>query len=759
MKMRTRTMILTGALLLVSSGAARAQQDPSNFGTPVSLETPADQTPAARPAAVPATPFTPKLGRVDFGYRFNDATGDVARYQRFTDLRDGAYIDRFRLDKQTDQWIFSAAAKNVGYRDQGYSVNYQDIGKLKINGGWTQVPLWISNSTATLYKDNGSGVLTIDDSIQSTLQNAGAANSAATYAALTNALTGAKPYDLRSRRDIGAANLVYTMSRDVDLKVDVKSARRTGYNMQAFGFGTSPGLNPLVEINVPLDDRTTDVKTSFELANSKGLVSAGYNASWFSNARPTVQFDNPLRVQDISGGPSSGLAAMWPTNNAFNVNVNGSYKLPGRSVATAYLSFGQWNQNADLVAPTVNTAIIGLAPPLERHTAEAKADITSMVYSFTSRPSNYVWLNARYRYYDYANKTAPFEAQQLVGDWSIGTVLWENEPNSIKRNTLDVDAALSAHKYLSVGAGFSREDYDRTFRIYEKTAEDTYRFTVDSTGNQYVTLRTKFEHSNRTGDVDPAVLVEAGEQPGMRHYDIANRKRDKVSALLTITPVSFFDVNGGVSTGTDRYTDTGFGMRNNNNRGWSLGFDVIATQKATFGLNYSEEKYHALMYSRTANPLSATDTTFLDPTRDWWDDQSDKVKTFTASADFTKCLPKTDIRLGFDVSDSDASYVYSMRPDQKVFTTVPLTQLLPLKNKLTDGRVDVQYYIRPNLALGGAYWYEQYKVNDFALDESTHASLAPANGTTGVFASSIYSGYLYRPYTANTGFLRLTVLW
>jgi hypothetical protein len=308
--------------------------------------------------------------------------------------------------------------------------------------------------------------------------------------------------------------------------------------------------------------------------------------------------------------------------------------------------------------------------------------------------------------------------------------------------------------------GYTREDSDRTFRIYEKTVEDIYRVGFDSTANQFVTLRTKYEHSNRVGSgFEEHLLEEVGEHPETRHYDIADRKRDRVTALVTVTPTPYLNLNGSVSDGKDEYGTTGFGLRNNDNRTWSFGVDLLPSDKVNFGVNYGEEKYTAMQYSRTANPLSATDTTFNDPTRDWWTDQTDTVKTFTASAEFLKCLPKTNIRLGYDISDGDATYVYNMKPEQKVFTTVPLKQVTPLKNKLTDGRVDVQYFLRPNLALGGVYAYEEYKVDDFALGAQTLNALAPVNGTSGVFASTIYSGYLYRNYRAHTGWLRLTYLW
>ena len=76
-----------------------------------------------------------------------------------------------------------------------------------------------------------------------------------------------------------------------------------------------------------------------------------------------------------------------------------------------------------------------------------------------------------------------------------------------------------------------------------------------------------------------------------------------------------------------------------------------------------------------------------------------------------------------DLSDGKATYVYNMKPEQRVFTTVPLQQLAPVKNRLSTAKADVQYFVRPNVALGVAYWFEDYKVEDFALGEATIGSL------------------------------------
>jgi MtrB/PioB family decaheme-associated outer membrane protein len=742
--MRKTPMILLGALLLVSAASAQAQQ-----------QAPAPQT-ATQPAT-PASSFAPKLGEVDFGFRFDDVTGDPARYQRFRDLRQGGFLN-FKFNRETETSLFKADAFNVGYRDQQFSAAFQKIGKLKASFEWNQVPLFSADGQKSLYRDSGNGVVAIDDAIQQSIQAAGT-NAAARDAALNAAFANAGTVDLRSRRDVGAFNMVYSINRDVDFKFNVKNTARTGSQVMAFGFGTSPGLNPAVEFGVPLDDRTTDLNGVLEFANTKGLFSVGYTGSWYNQNVPLVRFDNPLRAVDISAGPSAGQLAWWPTNSSFSVNANGAYNLAKRTRASVGVSIGRWSQDEAIPPMTVNTALV--SPSLERSSVEGQADIKSVVFNLNSRPTEMVWLNAKYRYYDYANKTPHFESvNAIIGDWAAGTQIHETEPASFSRKTLDLDASISPVAHLGFGAGFTREDSDRTYRIFEKTEENTFRVTMDSTGNQYVTVRAKFEHSKRTGSgFEEHLLEEVGEQPETRHYDVADRKRDRFSTSVSVMPVEQFSLNGSVSTGRDDYDETGFGLRDNKNDAWSVGFDVNPSDIVSFGLNYGHEKYTAYQYSRTSNPLP--NTTFLDPTRDWSIDQDDTVKTFAANLDLMKALPKTDIRLSYDLSDGEATYVYGgpAITNPSVFSTVQLQQLAPITNKLTNFRADMQHFIRPNVALGFVYWYEEYKVEDSAFSTDTINVPNPANGTTNVFASTIYSGYLYRPYKGNSFSLRMSYLW
>jgi hypothetical protein len=100
-----------------------------------------------------------------------------------------------------------------------------------------------------------------------------------------------------------------------------------------------------------------------------------------------------------------------------------------------------------------------------------------------SRPTEYLRLNAEIPLRDYDTGPRP----SLSRRWSSPTTRSapkESEPLDIKRQTLDLEASYTPFQFASLNFGYSREDADRTFRIYEKTAENIVRASIDSTGNQ-----------------------------------------------------------------------------------------------------------------------------------------------------------------------------------------------------------------------------------------------------------------------------------
>jgi MtrB/PioB family decaheme-associated outer membrane protein len=735
--MRTRMIVLTAVLLAASAGFAKAQ----------------DTKPAPAQTQSTGTSVTPKFGMVDFGYRATSFTGDEARFNRYRDLRDGGYVDRFRFARETETFAFRAEANHVGYRDQRYFADFNSIGKLKATFEFNSNPLYQARARG-FFSGAGTNTLTIDDAAQTAIQTS-ALNA-------ESALAGyGSNYNIESRRDIANASVVYTASRDIDLKVQVRNTNRSGTNLQDFGFGNSPGNMMVLDMPVPVKDRTTDMKTRLEWANRQGMLAVGYDVSFYNQSNPAFTFDNPQRVSDsATAGPAFGRAALAPSNSMNTVNATGAYRLPKHSRATAAISYSVMDQNDTLLPNTTNTALIGVAG-LPRSTAAAKVDVFSSLLGLNSRPTRDLFLDAKFRYYDYNNKTESFTNTVVPGDFGIGA-LETSEPTAFNRKSLDVDASYSRLKYLNFGAGYTYEGYANHLanesvqgRIYKSTDENTFRVSADSTGSQYLTARVKYEHGSRTSKgFDEDILVELGEQTGMRHFDIAPRDRDRVTSIVTVTPVAIFDVNGSIFYGHDKYPETVYGLQDNKNNGWTVGFDIVPNPTLNFGLNYGQEKYDTFQASRTSNPLP--DPTFNDARRDWSDTIKDKVNTFSANLNLIKAIKRTDIRLRYDISDGNTNYFYGLVANTTL--TAPVQYTTQPKNRLDVGRVDVQYYVRANVAFGAAYWYEQWKVQDFALDPSIINALIVRNPTNNAL-TGFYTGYANEPYKAQTFFVRMTYLW
>jgi MtrB/PioB family decaheme-associated outer membrane protein len=738
--MRSTRLTMAAAFLLVA-GSAMAQQAPPS-GT---------QPDVAKTAAAPNADL-PLLNQVDFGVRGTSygSDSDPARYQRYRDLRDGGTIDRFRLSKDTDAYQFKVQADHIGYRDQRFFGSYNNYGTIKASFEWNQVPLFYSDGTQTLYNMSTPGSLTLNDAVQSGIQNK--------TLTLANALTGASAFDLRTRRDTASFNLVYSATAHVDWNVAVRNTQKQG----GYPWGGSFGISGAVatELPVPVDHRTTDIGTSLEYANNRAYARFGYDGSFFHNNVQTLTWDNPGRITDSATlGPSQGRMSLWPNTDMNTVSASAGIKLPPHTPATGYVSAGTMSNNAPLLPFTVNTALA--SPALDRQTADVQARVTAMNYLLTSRPTDMLFFSARYRQYEFDNKTPPFHVGTGVNyDTALVVLNKESEPFSQMRHTFDADATFSPFRYVGFRAGYTREDVDRTYRIIEKTVEDVGRASIDLTGVPWVTVRGVFEHSQRRGsDPETLELLSIGEQPSLRHYDIADRNQDRFSTIFSVMPFSTFSVTSSLSYGQQDYPTTNFGLRNTDSHVYSVGFDYVPVDKISMGATYGFERYTALQASRTANPLPANTVAFLndptqqfnDPRRDWTDASADRVHTANASVDFIKLIPKTDVKIAYDYSRAQSTYTYGLAANTVI--AAPL-QLTPVLNELQRGTIDSRYFVRRNLALGLVYWFDKYRVDDFALGPVS--SLAqPATASPAL----MLLGYFYRPYTANSLMGRITYLW
>ena len=692
-------------------------------------------------AAFGQQPVAPvSTGITDFGMESTRVEGDTARFQRYGDQVSGATFHTFRFDRQGSNWRFESAADHVGRRDQRFAGTFIGASKVKVSFLWDQMPTFFTADARSPYVASSPGVLRLDPVMHDSVASGrlGMADLAAT------GLRG----DVRSYRHVAALKFLYAPTPQMDVTVNVTQTRRKGTMpwMAAFAF------SDVVEVAAPIDTRTTEVDSALEYATSRGMVRVGYAGSFFNNDVQSLVWDNPLRTFDATAtnaystglGGSRGQAALWPNSTQHGVTGTGSFALPANTRVTASMTTGLWRQDQPLLPITINAAIPEVALP--RETAEADARTLAMTYSVTSRPANALWLSARYRYYDFDNRTPIFHAGQFVVMDQTAHEGVPTAPIGYTRRNFDVDASVTPMAFAALRVGFSRADDERPTRIYARTVEDTYRTSLDTAAFGIVSFRGIFERSVRRGsEFDEEWLIEAGEQPAMRHFDVADRNRDRVTGLVQLTPHKTFGLSASVATGRDRYDGSGFGLRDSDNRTYTFGADLTPGKRVGATANYTIERYTALQNSRTANPGTAQVT---DPTRNWALDTTDRADTLGGSLDLLQLVPRIDVRLGYDRTTSRSTYVYRLPANTTLAALLPLPAV---RHELESATSDVRFYLTRRVAIGGSYWYDRYVVDDFAVNDRLLKDLA--------LPGALYMGSLFRPSVARTGSLRLIFIW
>jgi hypothetical protein len=774
--MRNRLMIGAAALLLASATVASAQSKPQQETTP------------------------PSNGVVDIGGRFTSASGDEARYERYRDLRSGVNANVV-FNKETENWLFNVKASNIGYRDQRYTMDYNSK-RVKVSFLFDSIPLNYGYDLKTPYVCT-AGNCALDPGMRANIQNArgtgatpvngttwiGVPQTLAQVQAGTSYNTIARTFDMQARRETIGADLRFSATDNVDLILGVKSYSRTG-NMP---FGIGFAFNNLVDLPLVIDNRETEIATGVEWASHQGMFRVMYEHSKFSQNIPTVTVDNPIHATDWNSTPGTGYdpsgytnahgaafgrAAMMPSNTLDTVNWLGMVKLPARTTANASFIMGANRQNEALIPWTTNPAVANAntyvtfpaLASLPRDSADMYVNYITSVMNVNSRPHKYVTLSARYRYNSRNDFTRPFDAVEYVRmDTVPEEIGGEAEPFNINRNTFDVNASLTPLKYGAIRFGYTYDRYEHSIRATEGWKDNTYRVSFDSSSLKFMTLRAMYENTARRSiDLDVAEIVAGGGQPALRFYDEASRNRDRFTLMAEVNPVSSIGVNFSVATGKDDYKGADptqqFGLLNNKNSAYTVGVTYAPNAKVNIGADYGIEIFNSVEESRNANP--PPDPQFTDPTRNWTLTNDEHVNTFTLYLTLNKLLPKTNMRLAYDYSDSDQAFVHSgPRITTPVTGLQAIGQFIPLPNVTnawTHLTFDLTYALSKKMALGFSLLHEGFEVSDHATINTAGPQSLPNPNVSPVtdkaridWFGALLTGYGNRPYSGTTGVVRL----
>ena len=736
-----RFAITTIALIgLAAPGAALAQEaaKPPAQPTTQTPAPPTTQTPAppAAPAAADASRslFEPTAREFLIGGRITSVDGDPARYQRYQDQRDGLLFSNFRYSvaKPDGTWDFHARAENVGYRDQEFMGSFNRIGKLSLTGSWQQIPQFYSVDTMTPYTGTG-GTLVLDDATQLAIQNA--------QTNLNAYIPQAPAFELHERRDIGRVDVVATPTPNLDVTANFTTQKHSG----ELPWGASFGFNNDVEVALPYDSRANDFTIGTEWTNTRNMLRVAYTGSWFDNLAPTLVWDSPLRLNDIAGTPGRGRMSLWPSNSAQTVSVGGYTKLSQKTRLTGSFSYGLWSNDEPLEPFTINSAVAPIALP--RANTDAEAHVFSTNLNLTSRTTDWRF-GARLRNYTYTNHMPVTSITDYVAyDGNVSTTPTGGpDLYAHSRTNFDGDATWTKLMPFALTFGYSHNAGSYDARIIESGGENVIRVSADAVGSSWLTFRTQYEYGSRSGSgLDETRLTEIGEHPEMRHYDVADRTRNRFTGQVDIVPSDAWTFSASTGILKDDFSNSFYGLQDSTGRTFSLAADFHQPNGLGAGGSYNFERYAGLQRSHEGDN---SDAQFNDPLRDWTADSTETVHYFSIYASPPRIGRNTEVRFSYDFSHAEGSYLQLIPAGSPI---TPPNQLPNVFNKLQQLHLDVRHRLSTRLAASFSYLYEPLDIYDFAFDPSV------VNGI--VQPSSLVMGYVYRPYTAHSAVFGLLYHW
>ena len=283
-----------------------------------------------------------------------------------------------------------------------------------------------------------------------------------------------------------------------------------------------------------------------------------------------------------------------------------------------------------------------------------------------------------------------------------------------------------------------------------------------------MTVRGAFDYGRRRGEG----FVEAGNdeedgpggtQPTLRYYDEADRNR-KRGFVMWRHAARHVRRLGPVRRAKDEYQADGsvpvsrpgelFGLLESTSTSWNVGVNLHPTEVVSLGANYGRDTYGSFQRSRNANP--PPDPTWTDPIRDWNLDNDDKINTAGVYLDLLRAFRNTDIRFGYDFSDSDNSFVHG---GPRIVSLTAANQFIPLPNvENTWQRLSADVRTSSTVVgVGVGYYFEKLDVDDFnTVDTNGPVGFAPATNDPRLdWLGGLTLGYGNRPYTGNTAYVRL----
>jgi MtrB/PioB family decaheme-associated outer membrane protein len=659
MRLKTATVVAVAILAVISAAGMATAQDTTTSGFKIQ-------------------------GDVSAGARvFINEPGDArkGKLNEYRDLSNGPFLEglHLRILTPNEGYVTEFGGSKWGREDQEFFLTTGRVGLWGLEFNWDQIPHVFSTTGRTLYSESMMG--------------SSAFLSLTTPRRALSAWNNADRIDeISTRWDTARIGVFITPTPDLDIRADYSRIHKDGTKPFSLSYGSSPGVN-FAEFAAPVDQTIHDFRIRATYARPTWQLQLTYAFSAFDNGFDSYTVDNPCfglgaaagcTSSGGAGAQESGRISAEPSNHAHTISLAGGVNLPLRTRVAVNASTSLQYQSQDFLQVTNNPAILNGNPSIVLPSGSSLNGFaqTSLVnLNVSSRPIDPLTLTARYRFFNYDDKSAPKPADSpafavgvlddrcptaglnpcVLAATSFTEELPKPRPSYDKHN-LDLDARLRILQPVAftVGGGWERFDRDRG-REVEKSDEFFAKAAVDVTPADWLSARVTYRPSFRRYDNYDPHAEETGQQPLFRKFDEAERNRQRVDLLLQLMPTDAFTTAVSAGWRDDDFIKSRLGLQKETTWTGGIDFNWTPLERVALSAGYVYEmmfqKFRARARPAADVIIEETPTTvdFDFPDWEWISDQTDRVHTFHAGATVTVIPKLIDFSLGSSYAISSGS--------------------------------------------------------------------------------------------------------
>ena len=694
-------------------------------------------------------------GEVDFGIQGVGISGKKdSKFEEYRDIPEYPVLNSFdfKLEGKEKPYYLEIGGVDFLQKDEYYFFRAGKWGRFRLEFEWDRVPHRFANEATFVLHRVGDGKYAISDTTQAAFEAqdplpdtpASITNTAALARTL---VAGGESIDLRLERRIGRANFHYTPTENWTFDGSLILERRKG--TRPIGTGTYERVGTAVgdtfkvlgiELPETIDYKTYDGNFGINFGRKDWTLNLQYHFSFFNNEIEALEWDNPFRLTDLDSATNRGRFQMGrlnlpPDNSANDVSLSGTVLLPHKTKFTGTISYGRFSQNETFLPYTSNSAIIATnvtgTPPaltLARPQKDLNGDVKTWFqnYLLTNQMIKNVTINTFYRFYDFDNNsdTILFPGYAAFGESAWRTTISPSaglnfpvlsEPISFRKQNAGIGGIWRTIPMLFLKMNYEFERWERENRNIKDSDEHIVGGSVQLKPKTWWDLRLGYRYGNRKiGEYDPEL-----EMADLRQFDQSDRKRHFADILLNIFPMENLTATLSSSYGVDRYDETSYGLRRNNQYSSALDITYSPLHWMSFFGHYSYERYVAEMRSLSKTATVTTGNTWRNATNTTWDSKiKDNVHNFGLGGNFT-FIPKklelqTSYNLTYAIGDIETRNPFGVPANAVLNATAfgwPSTS-----SRLHELKTSLSYHISKNFTVGAAYLFEKFDISDYALD-------------------------------------------